>query len=178
VFMLGSQLAEAQVRRALAVAAPSERILDLASSPLPANPACHRTLILSIDAGRVYRARLVQSSLFGEPGPGTACRLLPASPTAPLRPAGLAAISGVRFVSVFEAPAEELRTLSASACDAAAMLRFVRVPFWTRRGAKTVLGDLRYDRDPALEFAERELNGSCPNAQAPWLPPRADLLGE
>lgn len=175
LFVAGSQLAEAQVRRALAAAAPDERILDQASSPAPANPVCHRTIAMSIDDQGVYRARLIQSSLLGEGGFGAACRLLPSSPTAPLRPAG-AGSGGVRFIALFEAPAAELRALAAERCDARAMLRFVRAPFWLSRGADSVLGDLRYDRDPALEFAERRLDGTCVTSAAPWTPPRSDLL--
>jgi inner membrane protein len=173
LFAATSQLAEAQVGRALAAAAPAERVLDLASSPAPANPGCHRTLAVSIDGAGMYRARLIQSSLLGE-HLASACRLLPSSPTAPLRPAASESASGVRFVSLFEAPVAELRALHASHCDARAMLRFVRVPFWL--GAERVLGDLRYDRDPSLEFAERALDGACVDSAAPWTPPRADLL--
>jgi hypothetical protein len=40
-----------------------------------------------------------------------------------------------------------------------------------------VVGDLRFDREPSLGFAEIEALGhtSC-RTSAPWLPPRADIL--
>lgn len=176
LFVAGSLMSEAQVRRALAVAAPDERILDLASSPAPANPGCHRTIAMSIDGQGVYRARLIQSSLFGEGSFDLACRLLPSAPTAPLRTTLASSGGGVRVLWLFEAPSAELRTLAAERCDARAMLGFVRAPFWLSRGADSVLGDLRYDRDPSLEFAERQLDGSCVTSLAPWTPPRSDLL--
>jgi hypothetical protein len=47
-----------------------------------------------------------------------------------------------------------------------------------RREASWIIGDLRYDRESELGFAELELNDaqvSCPRP-APWLPPRSDLL--
>jgi inner membrane protein len=175
LFTLGSQLAESQVRVALQRAAPDERILDLASSPVPADPTCHRVLAVSLGADGTYRVRLVRSQLFG---PASACRLLPSHPTAPLTAADVASTANVRFEAVFAAPANELRELVREHCDAAALMRFIRVPFWLDRADGTVLGDLRYDRAPALEFAERELSGNCPGlgALSDWVPPRTDLL--
>jgi inner membrane protein len=42
-----------------------------------------------------------------------------------------------------------------------------------------VVGDLRYDREPELGFAEVEVGPSadeCPRFRPPWVPPREDLL--
>jgi hypothetical protein len=55
-------------------------------------------------------------------------------------------------------------------------LRFARVPYWTSGREPALLGDLRYDSAPALEFAEMEVGGDCRDWIPPWLPPRADLL--
>ena len=46
-----------------------------------------------------------------------------------------------------------------------------------QRAGHWLLGDLRYDREPGLAFAEVELPDGkpCPRAP-PWIPPRADLL--
>jgi hypothetical protein len=43
---------------------------------------------------------------------------------------------------------------------------------------QTVIGDLRYDREVELSFAELELSGAhpCPQFVPPWIPPRSDLL--
>jgi len=178
-----SQLAEAQVAAALAMRAPSERVLDIASSPMPGNPSCFRALVVTLDEQSTYRARLVRNGLLDEWLPAALrCRLMPAEPTAPLREDGLAAVRGVHFESAFAAPVSELSALAAEHCDAAAMLKFLRVPFWTERsgpaGSGTLLGDLRYDREPGVEFAERWLNGRCPNARAPWVPPRSAQLAD
>jgi inner membrane protein len=175
LFALGSQLTESQVRKALQRAAPDEHILDLASSPVPADPTCHRVLAVSLGADGTYRVRIARSQLFGS---ASACRLLPSHPTAPLTAADVASTANVRFEAVFAAPANELRALVRQHCDAAALMRFIRVPFWLDRANGTVLGDLRYDRAPVLEFAERELSGSCPGLRAlsGWVPPRTDLL--
>jgi inner membrane protein len=176
VFALGSQLAAAQVRAALREAVPGQRILDIASTPAPGDPSCYRVLALTLDARGSYRVHLANSQLFG---PARLCRLLPVRPTAPLSAAELLASDHVRFESTFSGPVTRLRELAREHCDAAAMLRFVRVPYWLDRDDGTVLGDLRYDRAPQLEFAERKLTSACPTLQAlaPWVPPRSDLLG-
>jgi inner membrane protein len=175
VFAIGSQLGEAQVREALERAVPAERILDLASSPAPADPTCHRVLAVSLDAKGTYRARVATSQLFG---PSDMCRLLPSDPTAPLRAADVPNTQRVSFGGVFAAPAEELQHLAKDNCDAAALMRFIRIPFWLRQSDGEVLGDLRYDRAPSLEFAERKLTGACDGVAAfsRWAPPRSDVL--
>jgi hypothetical protein len=57
---------------------------------------------------------------------------------------------------------------------AAAFLRFARVPFWLHEGGRaSLIGDLRFDRSSALEFAELLLvpEPPCPRNVPPWLPP-------
>jgi inner membrane protein len=171
MFVAGSHLSDSRVRAAFGAAAPGERLLDIASSPAPADPSCHRALLVSIDTAGIYRARVVRSQLFG---PSASCQLLPGRPTAPLTASDIADSDGVQFISVFAAPATELIDLVRQRCDAAALMRFIRVPFWTG----SVLGDLRYDRAPELEFAERALTGVCAGLEhsVPWVPPRRDLL--
>jgi hypothetical protein len=175
VFALGGQLGEAQVRDALQSEVAGERILDIASSPAPGDPTCHRVLALSLDAQGRYRARIASSQLFTH---SRACQLLPSQPTAPLAAADVGGTDRVRFEALFEAPASELRDLANAKCDAAALLRFIRVPFWLVQPEGTVLGDLRYDRAPGLEFAERKLTGDCTGVGpfSRWVPPRSDLL--
>jgi hypothetical protein len=81
-----------------------------------------------------------------------------------------------------------LRDLVASRCEAAAFMRFARAPWATPSAAGAsgseqnwVIGDLRYDREPSLSFAEFNLVPQlqrCPQHVPPWLPPRGDILGE
>jgi hypothetical protein len=42
-----------------------------------------------------------------------------------------------------------------------------------------VLGDLRYDRSPGLDFSDLPLDRAapCPKRVPPWIPPRSDLFG-
>ena len=48
-----------------------------------------------------------------------------------------------------------------------------------RKEKAWIVGDLRYDREPDVGFAELELEDGaqkCLSSKAPWIPPRADLL--
>ena len=74
---------------------------------------------------------------------------------------------------------DRLRQRVAADCEAAAAMRFIRVPWLAAVGEDTVLGDLRYDREKELGFAEvalRDPPGPCPRWVPDWRPPRADLL--
>ena len=80
-------------------------------------------------------------------------------------------------------PARTLRALALERCEAEAFLRWSRVPYVTAPDASgsRVLGDLRYDRNPGLDFSDVALphaRGRCPEYVPPWLPPRSDLLAE
>ena len=71
----------------------------------------------------------------------------------------------------------EWRQIVANDCEAAAFMQFARVPWAMEETDRLIAGDLRYDREPTLGFAEIELKGAtnCPAPQ-PWLPPRKYLL--
>jgi inner membrane protein len=77
--------------------------------------------------------------------------------------------------------AEDLpATLARDHCAVSALLQFARVPWAVPQGDGWVAGDLRYDREPELGFAEVEVGpaaDACPRFGAPWVPPRQDLLG-
>lgn len=47
------------------------------------------------------------------------------------------------------------------------------------RSAPGVVGDLRYDRSPGLDFSDLPLDRAapCPKRVPPWTPPRSDLFG-
>jgi inner membrane protein len=175
-FGLGSALARARLRAALARAAPEQRLIDLASTPPPGNPVCWRALALTLDQRGVYRVHVAGVSLAPAWLDAARCAAAADATTAPLVTSPLASGRDVHFARLFEAPASELRALRERFCDAEALLRYTRVPYWTQFGASDVLGDLRYDRRPGLDFADIVLRGQCHDWIAPWTPPRADLL--
>ena len=54
-------------------------------------------------------------------------------------------------------------------------MTFARVPFW-RAGDPPLLGDLRYDMEPEVSWAEIELRDRCVDWFPAWEPPRRDVL--
>jgi hypothetical protein len=80
----------------------------------------------------------------------------------------------VLWRSEFEGKVAELRVLYERNCGAAAFLRYSRAPFWV--AGQAIIGDLRFDRSRALEFAEMTPGGVCPPNVPPWTPPRADVF--
>ena len=178
VFGVGSALAEAAVRAELSRARPHEALGQLALSPMPANPLCWSTLAVTLDAQQRYRVHVGAVSLWPSLAAVTSCRFRTRErTTAPLAAELLASADGrVRFEQRFEAPLASLLALRRAHCDAAAGLRFMRAPFWTVQAGTRVLGDLRYDREPELGFAEIALHGECRDRPAPWVPPLSAWL--
>lgn len=179
-FACGSIAAHARIRAALALAAPEQRVIDVSSTPAPGNPLCWFVLALTLDGAGIYRVHVAGVSLW--PALFDPARSVPAhaATTAPLAdsPLGSAREPGVHFARLFAAPAGELRALRERFCRAEALLRFARVPYWTRLHGAELLGDMRYDRQAALDFADVVLDGDCHDSVAPWTPPRADLLAK
>ena len=97
-------------------------------------------------------------------------------------PAARALGPAVHVESELALDLEALRAI-ADRCDGEAFLRFARAPFVVPRGDTIVVGDLRYDRETSLGFAEMELpreapaGAACPRYVPGWEPWRAsDLL--
>ena len=62
-----------------------------------------------------------------------------------------------------------------------ALFQFARVPWAVPQGDGWLVGDLRYDREPELGFAEIDVGPATTTARAyrpPWVPPRQDLLDD
>ena len=153
-------------------------MIDVSSTPPPGNPLCWFVLALTLDRDATYRVHVAGVSLL--PALFDPARSAPghAHTTAPLIESPLASARepGVQFAKLFAAPAAELRVLRDRFCRAEALLRFARVPYWTVLHGAEVLGDMRYDRQAALDFADVVIDGDCRDALPRWTPPRADLL--
>ncbi len=180
VFACAGVLARGRVRAELARQRPGERLLQLSSTPQPGNPLCWSTIAVSV-SGAEYHAHLAQLSLLPALiAPARCARLPRAGSTARLLPSQLAPAPGLRFTRELRAEVGELRALAREHCRAAALLRFVRAAYFQRDGARMLLGDLRYDNEPGLGFAEIALSGSrdarCPAWVPPWIPPLQALL--
>ena len=170
--------ARASAREALAAspgAAPELGLVDLVSTPAPGNPLCW-TLLAVLASDDTYVVRQGLASGWPWLSSAEACRPMSRGQSAPLERPSAAAPDARRLVwaSEFRAPRAELERARRDDCVARAFLRFARVPFWVERGEQPALiGDLRFDRSSAVEFAELPLgpDAPCPRFEPPWLPP-------
>ena len=157
---------------------PSEQMLDHILTPMPANPVCWDLLLLQRQ-GDDYRARhaivsLAPSLLNAHECPVRANE----KQTASVTPPDASNDAAVRWLGEYQTSAALLKRTAGSSCIAARAMQFLRAPFLARLDGAEVIGDLRFDREPQLGFAELEIEGvpsRCPKA-APWTPPRQDLL--
>ena len=99
--------------------------------------------------------------------------------SAPLQPVQADDTAQLHWYGEIATRLDGLKSRVAMDCEAAAAMRFIRVPWLAAVGPDLVLGDLRYDREKGLGFAEVALHdppGPCPRLVPDWRPPRDDLL--
>jgi inner membrane protein len=165
----------ANVREALQRGEPGLELADVVSTPAPGNPLCWSLLTVQLSE-REYIVRQALGAGWPALFPATRCRPMNDGQTAPLSPSRLAGAtpdSQLVWGREFRAPRGDLERLRDN-CVARAFLRFARVPFWIENDARTTLiGDLRFDRSSALEFAELLItpDAPCPRNEPAWLPP-------
>lgn len=138
-------------------------LVDVILTPHPALPWCWQALTVSTGDGRVH-VRTAHTSLLPAWTPAEACALRVVSRTAPMVPADLPDDPTTTWGPRFEGELGELATLASERCRVDTLLRFTRAPYWTDH----VAGDLRYDAEPGLGFAEIPTAGSEGCMQAPW----------
>ncbi|MBI2898295.1 MAG: metal-dependent hydrolase [Deltaproteobacteria bacterium] len=169
--------ARAVISSRLAETWPDESRHDLALTPLPANPFCWSAVSVTIDGGDLVLRRATiatWSSLLD----ASRCPSFATETTAPLRPVDDEGDAAIRWEGVWRAPLSELVELAQEDCEIAAFLRFARAPFWLRRREGIVIGDLRFDREQPLGFAElhSQPGHGCPAWVPPWTPPLAEVM--
>ncbi len=180
MFVVTSQVVAHRIEAIASALFPDEGPVDGVLTPMPANPLCWEVMLVhtqdeSIVARRAMLA-LVPSML---PADGCLSRSLNLPSSAPLKDVQGANTPELHWYGEIATELDALRNRVAADCEAAAAMRFIRVPWLAMVGHDTVLGDLRYDREKALGFAEVALHdppGACPRLVPDWRPPRADLL--
>ncbi len=178
IFFTGSQLTKASYREFAAERLPNERIIQLLTSPAPANPLCWRIMTASI-AGDDLVIRSGNTSLWPDRMNPHLCNYRVMQPgRAELLPVNLQIEPSIAWVGEFRAPLAELKRLNEQDCRFSTLMQFTRMPFWQTRGESRPAGDLRYDFQAEPGFAEIDLAASepCPWGVPPWIPPLADAL--
>ena len=179
-FALASHFAARRIDAVAAAAFPDAQPIDRVLTPMPANPLCWEVMLVHSQQQSVVARRAMMAlapSLIA--ANGCLSRSLDIPGTAPLERVAAADTTGLHWYGEIATDLEQLRRRVAADCEAAAAMRFIRAPWLTTIDRATVLGDLRYDREKALGFAEialRERPGTCPRLVPDWQPPRADLL--
>ena len=185
MFMVASYLANRQLRAVVAAQFPDALLLDAVLAPLPVNPVCWEIITVQLDGNR-YTLRTAMLSLAPAWIPAAQCPELGVngSTTLALTPVTATDSSALQWNGENTMALGELQRVVQSDCEAAAFTRFART-LWISRSENTwLIGDLRYDREPGLGFAEMELTATtqspvsleCPRWIPPWTPPRSDLL--
>jgi inner membrane protein len=153
---------------------------DVIITPMPANPLCATALVVATRGSDYIVARATVAAVPSWVPSSECPTATDGQPTAPRVPLGVAPTPALLWKDEFRAPLEELVDLARSNCQAAAFLRFARAPYWLESTSeKIIMGDLRYDRDPGLDFSDIKIAArptDCPRAVPGWLPPRASVL--
>jgi inner membrane protein len=174
VFVIAGRQAIARIGADAIARLPGWTTLDRILTPLPMNPLCWEAILVQEDGDR-YALRRASVSIV----PSLQCPTGMGRPiTAPLQAVALPDTPYLRWHGEIVASRDRLRALAATSCEVAALLRFARAPWFRESAGKRLAGDLRYDREPELGFAELDLtaSSSCPGYVPPWTPPRTDLL--
>jgi inner membrane protein len=184
-----------QVREIVRASLPlAEFEHQVVTSPAPGNPLCWRVVVSSTQGDR-YRARLGVFSLappflrarWPSLGPERCfARGMSDGRTAPLDPVEaealrILALSGhVNWLGEFHGSLGQFRKIVETHCRARQLLRFVRVPFWTPAGRSILIGDMRYDREKGLGFAEIEAEEGepCLKLEPSWVAPGGSLFSD
>ena len=186
IAMFASQSARARVRAegAFHEAFPEALLHDVVLSPMPGNPFCWTGISVMTEGDWLVNRRF---ALATWPSMMTAegCHIdPPMHTTAPRAPPLVRSPVDVWMFDEVRVPLDRMRTLFREDCAAQAYLRFARAPYLVEGVDERVLGDVRYDRDPSLEWVEvgtpREVSAprTCPALVPGWLPPRLDVLAE
>jgi inner membrane protein len=185
MFVIAAQSTKARVDALAAEQFPGSEFLDRVVSPMPTSPLCWEIMLVQKEQGDVVLRRamfaLAPSLLAAD---GCLTRSLDLAITAPLTPVTRSNDRQIKWYGQIRSPLEQLRTVAKTNCEAAAAMRFIRAPWLAKVEdgpvLDLVLGDLRYDREATLGFAEIVITGqsSCPPFVPHWRQPRHDLLSD
>ena len=179
-FIIAGRVAAHSVTLAAARSFPGEQVIDRVLSPTPLNPLCWSLLLLETRGDRYVIRRGVVSDA---PGLITAARCPVIDGGRSITTSFGRAVGpespGLYWLGELEMSKAYLVKVVAEHCDAAALMRFARVPFVAGPADRLVISDLRFDRGGGGGMADIPLDapgtGPCPE-QVPWAPPRLDLL--
>lgn len=180
LFTTTGNLARKRAEAIVAGQYPTATALDHVLAPMPVNPLCWEVIAVQVD-GDAYSLRQAVLSLAPQwmpanqcPGPGTG-----AQTTVTLTDSTLPDTPAFEWLNEVTMSRRDAQVLLQQNCEARAFSRFARALWFRPNGDGWLVGDLRYDREPELGFAEMQVHADpaqCPRFVPPWEPPRKDLL--
>lgn len=181
IFALASRQIKRSVSQPYLEPNPSSSLVDIALTPMPANPLCWSIFTLeTYDRGKAYRIRQGIYATVPSLVPPQKC---PTSGlderTATLLPTTPSGEEGLLWFGEIRNTVDGLKKLAAAHCQVAAFLKFARMPFFQEAGRDILMGDLRFDRQRGLGFSEIQtlrVPLRCPDFVPPWEEPLSDLL--
>jgi inner membrane protein len=180
IFAGAGHIAAARTRLLAAKRFPEAILHDHVVTPAPVNPVCWEILLIQSD-GDELTLRRAMLALAPRWMPARRCpdRIANKAITAPLQAVRAPDDQELKWSGELASSRSGLSALFAADCRVAAFLRFARAPWLGAVDGKLVLGDLRYDNETSLGFAEIDLRAnlaSCPRHVPSWAPPRLDVL--
>lgn len=178
VLLTTSQLVGRRVDALARGTFPNTQLLDRVLTPMPVNPVCWEFILVQEAAGaltlRYGMYSLAPRWIAASRCPG---RALDGGMTAPLVSIAQPDEPRVQWRGEVSTALAELQSRWAGDCRVDAFMRFARAPWLHRTAEGWIIGDLRYDREAGLGFAELALDAParCPSLLPPWIPPRASL---
>ena len=159
VFAFASMTVKSRVVENLKNQRPAEMLIQVAAAPAPSNPLCWRIVSVSRDTPgddkKLYSAKLGVYSFFPEYwNPAECYPRLDTQRTAPLAKETLKSTEKTYWIGEFRSSIAELKRLIKKNECLKAYLSYARAPYWIDTGTSVVMGDLRYDFEPSLGFAE------------------------
>ncbi len=180
IFVISGQIAARRVNSLVKAQYPAAVLLDAVLAPMPVNPVCWNVITVQLD-GDAYTLRRAVFSLAPEwlsavlcPGPDVG-----GETTVALTPITTGLFSELHWLDEVTMSRQEAANLLRDNCEALGFSRFARALWFRRAEEGWLVGDLRYDREPGLGFAEMQVAADpqeCPRFIPPWTPPRADLV--
>ena len=182
LFSATSQHLRERVAHIAAEDFPTAVTLDVVLTPMPVNPFCWEVLFVQREADSVVLRRAMMSAspavIAADQCPS---RGMDVQITAPLQEIAAPSTPEMQWRGEVISRISQLRRVWRDRCQAEAMMRFARAPWLARIDQAWVLGDLRFDRESELGFAEIPVDPPeepCPALVPSWTPPRTDLLGK
>jgi inner membrane protein len=180
VFVWSGRATARDIESMAAASFPGERTVDHVLTPIPTNPLCWSVLLIQTAGDRYIVRRGVVATVPSVLSAQRCPQLrLSQNITAPLQEVNVASSAGIRWLDAFSMSRSHLASIVNDSCEAFELMQFARAPFLAEEAHRRVLGDLRFDGEQGLGFAEIELSDPPParcRFHVPWIPPRLALL--